>query len=84
MPKQYKCSCHPQSAFHWASPDYQPSIKWRDVNRNAQISESSTRSVNDARARGIDLATIHSLSRATHTHWIDPKRFHVYSKAGSS
>lgn len=77
------CKCHPQSAFHWNHPDYKPSIDWSDLKRNAQISEISSRTINEARGKGIDLATVHGLSKAVHAHQLDPRRFHVYSRAGS-
>lgn len=79
-----KCSCSTQSAFHWNHPDYQASIDWRSLSRNAQISEVSSRTVNEARGKGIDLAPVHGLSRSMHTHVLDPKRFHVYSRAGKT
>lgn len=81
MTTRYKCKCHPHSAFHWMRDDYPQQIEWTKVQRSAETSVSSSNAVNNKRADGIDVATIHNLSKAKQAHQIDPRRFHVYSKA---
>lgn len=74
-----KCKCHPHSAFHWWRDDYPQKIDWSGQQLVAKLSENSSRTVNDKRALGLDVATIHGLGRTT-VH-LDPRRFHVYSAA---
>lgn len=81
MTTPYKCKCHPHSAFHWMRDDYPQKISWSHAQKAADHSAISSNTVNAKRAYGVDVATIHGLSKAKQAHKIDPKRFHVYSKA---
>ena len=79
-----RCSCHPYSAFHWADPGYPGMIKWTDINRAHISSASSSAVVNAKRANGVDIAHIYGLSSKSQPVKLDPRRFHVYSKAKSN
>lgn len=81
---RYKCSCAPGSAFHWRDPNYKTHINWRELNKAQISSERSSQLVNDQRALGIDVATISGLSKIPRKVQVDPKRFHIYTKAKPS
>lgn len=83
MTTRYKCNCHPFSAFHWNRPDYPAQIEWSRVQKAAEHGLISSATVNRKRAEGVDVATIHGLSNKQPHHDINPRRFHVYSKAKS-
>lgn len=76
-----RCSCPPLSAFHWRDPGYVGQIQWSELNKSQVASERSSEVVNAKRAEGVDVAHIHGLSDASEKRQLDPRRFHVYSKA---
>lgn len=83
MTTHYKCKCHPYSPFHWNRPDYPQHIQWGRVQLAANNGQSSSETVNRKRAEGIDIATIPGLSNRKNTYQLNPKQFHVYSKASA-
>jgi hypothetical protein len=76
-----RCSCHPYSAFHWRDPDYPAFINWQAMNKNQIASERSSETVNAKRAEGVDVAFIPGLSTRTLQIRIEPRLFHVFTKA---
>lgn len=78
---KYRCSCHPLAAFHWRDPDYPTHINWSEINKAQVASDRSTATVNNKRATGLDVATVHGLSNRHHPMQLDPRRFHVFMKA---
>lgn len=71
-----KCKCHPLSAFHWRNKPCQ--LDWGQMDRARASSESTSKVVDRNRANGIDLS--HRMPGGV-TRSLDPKRFHVFSKA---
>lgn len=59
-------------------------IQWTDINRAHISSASSSAVVNAKRANGVDIAHIYGLSNKSQPVKLDPKHFHVYSKARSN
>jgi hypothetical protein len=76
-----RCSCHPLSAFHWRDPGYPTLIQWSDLNKSQVTSERSSEVVNAKRADGVDVAFIPGLSKRVLQIRIEPRLFHVFSKA---
>ena len=81
---KYRCRCHPQSAFHWRDPGYVGLVSWSDIQQSAVSSQKSTEVINDKRAVGKDLSTVHGLSNKVSMRVLDPRHFHVYTKARSN
>jgi hypothetical protein len=81
---KYRCTCHPQSAFRWREPGYQALIQWSDLQQSAVSSQKSTEVINDKRAVGKDLSTVHGLSNKVPMRVLDPRHFHVFTKARSN
>ncbi len=81
---KYTCKCHPLSAFHWRNPDRPRMIDWSDLTKSLRSSESSSQSINNKRAVGKDLSTVHGLSNKVSMRVLDPRHFHVFTKARSN
>ncbi len=81
---KYQCSCHPLSAFNWRDPDWPRLIDWSDLGRSQSSSKHSSAVVNAKRATGIDVATVHGLSKNQRPLILDPKHFYVFMKAVTS
>lgn len=76
MTHRYTCKCHPLSAFHWHGK--KPQLDWGQLDRNRATSEATTRVVDRNRAAGIEIG--HRMPGGI-TRALDPKKFHVFSKA---
>lgn len=71
-----QCKCPANSPFHWQGTPCE--IDWGSSQRSADTSASTSRFVNNQRAKGIEPSQ-HNPGRVP---LLDPKKFHVYSKAG--
>jgi predicted aldo/keto reductase-like oxidoreductase len=76
-----KRSDNPLSPFN---PNWKSPIDWSDIQMSAKHGSISSAVVNKKRADGVDMATVHNLSKKTLTNRIDPRHFHIFQKAISS
>lgn len=67
-----------RNAFNWRTRETGTGAALQRAAHHGQVSSAT---VNRKRADGIDTSTIPGLSNKRPSHDIDPKRFHVYSKA---
>jgi hypothetical protein len=74
--KRYTCKCGPLSPFHWHGKA--PQLDWGQLDRARASSEATSKVVDRNRANGIDIG--HRMPGGI-TRNLDPKQFHVFSKA---